>query len=100
MDLRDSISRPFKNLKHRLAKGSRKRKEGSGREDGREWREHDTEGGEAGQSSYPNPETGDVAEGGHGREENGDDSKRVVQVDPPASTPSILHGESGKPNSM
>jgi len=99
MDLRDSISRPFKNLKHRLAKGSRKRKEGSGREDGREWGEHDTEGGAAGQSSRPDPETGDVAEGGHGRKENDDDSKRV-KVDPPTSTPSILHGESGKSNSM
>lgn len=100
MDLRDSISRPFKNLKHRFAKGSRKRKEGSGREDGREWREHDTEGGEAGQSSRPHPETGGVAEGGRGREEHDDGSKRVVQVDPATFTPLTLHGESGKSNSM
>ena len=100
MDLQDSVLRPFKKLKHRLTKGSRKRKEISGREDNREAREHDTEGSETGQSSYLRPETKDVAESGPSREEKDGDSKKVVQVDPPTSTPSISHNDSGKPNSM
>ena len=100
MDLRDSLSRPFKKLKHRFVKGGRKRKEGTGREDSREGREHVTGGTEAGQSSYLHPETEDIAESGPSREEKDGDGKKVVQVDPPTSTPSISHSDSEKLNSM
>ena len=51
MDLRDSISKQFKGLKRRLAKGGRKRGEGPERE-------HDTEGSEIGQNKLP-PAPGD-----------------------------------------
>lgn len=94
-DLRGSILKPFKKLKHRLAKGSRKRKGESGGEDGRDGREHDTGGSETGQSSYLHPETEDVAEGGPSREEGEGNSKEVAQVDPPASMPSIPHNDNG-----
>jgi hypothetical protein len=100
MDFQDSISKPFKKLKHRLAKGSRKRKEGSGREDSREGREHDTEGIEAGQSSHLHPETEDVVGSGASREEKDGDGKKVVQVNPPTSMPPVPHSDSGKSNSM
>lgn len=92
MDLRDSISKPFKKLKHRLSKGSRKRKEGSGGEDIGDGREHDTEGRETDQSFHlPHPETGNVAETGLSQEKGEDNSKEVVQVDLPTPTPSISH---------
>ena len=100
MDLRESISKPFKKLRHRLAKGSRKRKEESGREDSREGREHDTEASEAGQSSYLHPEAEDEAESGPGREGKDGNSEKVIQADPSISMPSISHSDSGKPNSM
>lgn len=100
MDLRDSISRPFKKLKHRLTKGNRKRKDGSKSDDNRGGGGDGAEGSEAGQSSYLHPETEDVAESRPSQEEKDGDSKKVVQVDPPASTPSISHRDSGKPNGM
>ena len=89
MDFRDSISKPFKKLKRRLAKGSRKR------EDGPE-REHDTEASEAGQTSHPHPETEDVVESACSQKGNDGEGENVVQADPPTSTPSI---DNGKPNS-
>ena len=99
MDFRGSISKPFKKLKQRLTKGSRKRKEKSGREDSREGGEHDTDASGTGQSSYLQPETEDVVESGPSREERDGDGKKVVQVNPPTSMPSISHSDSGKPNS-
>jgi hypothetical protein len=89
MDFRDSILKPFKKLKRRFAKGSRKRGEGPGRE-------HDTEGSEPGQSSHQHPETEDVVESGPSQAENDGEGENVVQVDPPTSTPSI---DNEKPNS-
>ena len=100
MVFQGSILKPFKKLKQRLAKGSRKRKEESGREESREGREHNADATEAGQSSYLRPETEEATESGPGREEKDGDSKKVVQIDPPTSTPgSISHGDSGKPDS-
>ena len=80
MDLRDSISNPFKGLKRRLAKGNRKRAEGHGGE-------HDTEGSEAGQS--PRPETEDVVESGPSEKENDGKGEKDVQVHTPTPTPPI-----------
>ena len=87
MDLRDSISKPFKNLKRRVAKGNRKRAEGPERE-------HDTEGCETSQS--PHPEAEDVVESGPSQKENEGEGENVVQVHPPAPTPSI---DNEKPDS-
>ena len=99
MDLRKSLSKPFKKLKHRLTKGNRKRDGGSGREDSREGRETDVEGSEASQmSSRLHSEVGDMIESRPGREETSNDVKgkkfdRVVSL---TSSPSISHGgESG-----
>ena len=100
MDLRDSISKPFKKLKHRLRKGSRKQKEETGSDNNRGGRGHDTRGSEIGQSPHLHPQTEDVAESGPSREDQDGDSGEVVQVDPPTSTPSISYRDSGKPNSM
>ena len=95
MSLRDSISKPFKSLKRRLAKGSRKRGEGTERED-------DTEGSGTGQSSRLHLETEGVVESGPSQKENEGEGKNVVQVDPPTSTPSIDNerpdGERTKPS--
>ena len=88
MSLRDSISKPFKGLKHRLAKDNRKRGEGSGRE-------VDTEGTETGQSSHLHPEIEDVVEGGPGQKEDDGKGKNAIQVAPLTSTTSI---DSGKPD--
>ena len=100
MDLRNSISKPFKKLKNRLAKGSRKRKEGSKGDNSQKGRETDVEESEVYQSSHLHPGTEDVAKSGPSREENDGEGKKGVQVNPPTSTPSISHGDSGKPNSM
>ena len=87
MDLRDSISKPFKSLKRRLAKGSRKRGE-------EPRRELDTEGSESIQSSRLHLETEDVAESGPSQMENDGEGENVVQVDPSTSE-SV---DSGKPD--
>ena len=100
MDLRDSISKPFKKLKHRFKEHNRKRKDGSGSESNREGREHDAEESEAGQSSHLRQEIEDAAESRPSREEKGGKGKEVVQADPPTSTPSISHSDSGRLNSM
>jgi hypothetical protein len=92
MGIRDSVSKPFKKLKHRLARGSRKRDGGSGSESNREGRETDVEGSEASRrNSNLHPEVEGAVESGPSREGNGGDGKRVGQVDPPTSTPSISH---------
>lgn len=88
MDFSDSISKPFKRLKRRLAKGSRKQ-EGPGRE-------YDAEGGGTDQISRIHLETEDAVESGPSQKENYGEGENVVQVNPPASTPSI---DNGKPNS-
>jgi len=105
MGIRDSVSKPFKKLKNRLAEGIRRRKEGSRSDSHREGgetvaEETDAEESEAGQSSHLHPEIGVVAESGPSREENDGEGKEVVQVNPPTPTPSISHSDSGKPNSM
>ena len=82
MDIRDSISKPFKKLKRRFVKGSRKRVEGP-------QREHDTEGSETGQSSRPHLETEDVVESGPNQMENNGEGENA---DPPTSVPSIDNG--------
>ena len=100
MDLRDSLSKPFKKLKHRLTKSIRKRKEGSRSDSHREGGETEVEESEAGQSSHLNPETEDVAKSGPSREESDSKGKKAVEVNPPTSMPSISPIDSGKLNSM
>jgi len=98
MGIRDSISKPFKKLKNRLVEGIRKRREGG--DGSREGRGINVEGSESGQISRPHPEIEDVAESGPSRKEGDGKGKKAVQVNPPTSTPSISHIDSGKPNSM
>jgi hypothetical protein len=98
MDLRKSLSKPFKKLKHRLAEGHRKRDRGSRGEDDREGRGTDARGSETSQrSSHLHPEVEDVVESGPSRERECVEGEEVGQVNPPISTPSILHG--GQPGS-
>jgi len=97
MDLRDSVSKPFKKLKHRLTKGSRKRKEGSEGDKNREGKGTNVEGSGAGQSSHLHPETEGVATSGPSREENNGGGGNIVEVNPPTSAPPISHSD---PNSM
>ena len=100
MGIRDSLSKPFKKLKNRLAEGIRRRKEGSRSDSHREGGETDIEESEADQSSHLHPETEGVAKSGPSREENDGEGEKAVEVNPPTSTPSISHSVSGKPNSM
>jgi hypothetical protein len=95
MGIRDSVSKPFKKLKNRLAEGSRKRKEGS-KGDNNRGGETDVEESEADQGSNLHPETEDVTKSGASQEEGGG----VAQAIPSTSTPSISHSDSGKPNGM
>ena len=88
MGLRDSISKPFKGLKRRLAKGSRKRGEGPGREP-------DTEEGETGQSSRLHPEAEDMMESGPSQKGNDGEGENAVQANP--LSPST--DSDGKPSS-
>ena len=91
MDSQNVFLKPFKKLKHRLTRGSRKRDGGSGSENNREGRETDVEGSEASRrNSNLHPEVEDAVESGPSREGNDDgDGKEVEQADPPTSTPSI-----------
>ena len=98
--IRDSVSKPLKKLKHQLTESIRKRKEGSRNDSRREGGETDVGESEAGQSSRLNPQTEDMAKSGAGRKENDEEGNKVVQVNPPASTPSISYIDGGKPNSM
>ena len=72
MDVRDPISNPFKKLKRRFAKGSRKQGEGPGRE-------HDTGGSETGQSSRLHPEAEGVAKSGPGQKERSEEHTSELQ---------------------
>ena len=88
MDLRKSLSKPFKKLKHRLAEGNRKRDGRSGSENDREGRETDIEESEASQrNSRLHSEVEDVVESRPNQE--GDSThvkgKRIAQVDSSAS---------------
>jgi len=97
MGIRDSVSKPFKKLKNRLAEGIRRRKGGSRSDSHREGAEIDVEESEAGQSSHLHPETEGVAKSGPSREENDGEGENV---NPPTSTPSISHIDKGKLNGM
>jgi len=90
MDSRNIFLKPFKKLKHRFKRGSRKRDGGSGSENIREERETDVEGSEASRrNSNLHPEVEGAVESGPSREGNDGDGRKVEQVDPPTSTPSI-----------
>ena len=89
MDFRDSVSKPFKKLKGRFAKDSRRRGGVSGKD-------HDAEGSGTDQSSRLHLETENVMERGPSQKENDGKGKNVVQADPPTSAPSI---DNRKPNS-
>ena len=97
MDFRDSVSKPFKKLKHRFKEHRRKREEGS-RNDSRGGGEYDTEGSETGQSSRLPLETEAMAESGPSKEKKGGDDKKYFQGDPPTSAPSISPSDNAKPN--
>jgi len=97
MGIRDSVSKPFKKLKNRLAEDIRKRKEGSRSDSHREGGETDAEESEVCQSSHLHPDIEGVAESGPSREE---DDGEGENVNPPTSTPSISHTDNGKFNSM
>jgi len=100
MNLRDSVSKPFKKLKYRLVEGIRKRKEGSRSDSHREEGETDVEESEADQSFHLHSETESVAKTRPSREENDGEGGSAVQVNPPTSPPSISHKDSRKPDSM
>ena len=99
MGIRDSVSKPFKKLKNRFVEGIRKRRDGS-RSDSNRGGGTDAEESEADQSSHLYPETEEVANSGPSRAENDGEGKKVVEVNPPTSTPSISHIDGGKPDSM
>ena len=95
MDLRKTLLKPFKKLKHRLRGGSRKRDGRSGSENDREGTETDIEGSEASQrGSHLCSEVEDVVESGLNQEGDLSDvkGKKPGQVDLPTSTPSIPPG--------
>ena len=95
-----SLLKPFKKLKHRLARGSRKRDGGSGSESNRGERETNVEGSQAsGRTSHLHSEVDGGAVGsGPSLEGNGGDGRRVDQAHPPTSTPSVPHDR--EPDSM
>ena len=93
----DSVSKRFKRLKHRF-KERRHKREGGSRSDSRGRGEDDNEASETGQSSHLPPEAKDMAESRPGREKEDGDDRKVVQVDPPTSAPSISPGDGGKLN--
>ena len=97
MNLGDSVSKPFKKLKHRFKEHRRKQKEGS-RSDNPGGGEYDTEGSETGQSSRLPPEVERMVESGPSGGKKDDGDKKAVQVDPPTSAPSIPTGDDKKLN--
>ena len=99
MDFVDSVSKPFKKLKHRFKK-HRDKREGGPRGDNRGAAEHNTEGSETGQSSRSPPEAEAMAEGQPSGEKKDGDDKEVVQGDPPTSGPSISPTDNAKLNGM
>jgi hypothetical protein len=83
MDLRKSLSKPFKKARRKLAEVGRKR-------DKKSRREPDVEGSEASQrSSRLYLEAEDAVESGPSREGDDVSGEDVGWVDPPASTLSI-----------
>ena len=97
MDFVDSVSKPFKKLKHRF-KEHRHKREGGSRGDSRGWGEHNTEGSQTGQSSLPPPEAEGMVESGPSGEKRDGDDREIVQDDPPTSGPSISPSDNAKPN--
>jgi len=92
MDSRNAFLKPFKKLKHRLTRGSRKRDGGSGSESNREGRDTGLDGNETSRSnSNLHPEVEDAVEIGPGREGNDGGGRKVEQADPPTSTSSISY---------
>jgi hypothetical protein len=100
MGIRDSVSKPFKKLKHRLTEGTRKREEGSRSDSHLEGRKPDVEECEAGQSSHLYPKSEDVTKSGPSREDNNGEGEQPIQVNPPTSARPISHGDSSKPDGM
>ena len=97
MDSKNPFLKPFKGLKRRLTRGSRKREGKFGSESGREGRETDTEGSDTSRrNSQQHPRVEGVVESGPSREANSEG--KAVQADPPTSAPSISHDED--PNGM
>jgi len=96
MDLRKSLSKPFKKLKDKFPGGGHKRDGRSASKDSRGGGVADIEGGEVSQRNSFLPSEvsieGSVG-GGPGGEGSNVDGKKVVlvDVDPPVSTPSISH---------
>jgi hypothetical protein len=100
MGIRDSVSKPFKKLKHRLAEGIHKPEEGSRSDSHLERRKTDAEESEAGQSSHLYPKSEDVTKSGPSREDNDSEGEQPIQVNPPTSARPISHGDSSKPDGM
>jgi len=100
MGIRDSVSKPFKKLKNRLAEGVHRRKEGPEGDSHHEGEEIDAEESEAGQSSHLHPETEGVAKSGPSQGENDSKGGKAVEVNPPTSAPSISHNDGEEPNGM
>ena len=102
MDLRKSLSKPFKKLKDKLPGGGRKRDGGSGSENRRKAEEADFEGSEASRrNSYLHSEVDikGVAESGPSQDGNNASGEGAALVDdPPASTPPI--SQSRNPDGM
>ena len=95
MDLRKTLLKPFKKLKHRLRGGSRKGDGRSGSESGREGTETDIEGSDASQrGSHLHSEVEDVVESGPNQEGDLSDvkGKKPGQVDSSPFTPPISSG--------
>ena len=97
MDFVDSVSKPFKKLKHRFKEHRRKSGKGS-RSGSRGGEEHDIEGSEIGQSSCPPLKAQGMAKSGPSGEKKDDNDKKVVQGDPPTSAPSISPSDNGESN--
>ena len=95
MDFRKSFSKPFKKLKHRLTEGNRRPDGRSRRDDNKEGRGTNVEGGEADRrNSGLHSEVESVVESRPDREENSNDvgGKDVERVNSSTSSPSIPHG--------
>jgi len=100
MDVRDSVSKPFKKMKNRLAKVIHKRKEGSRGDSRQEGGGTDVEESEVSQSSHLHSETEGAVKSGPSREENDGGGGKAVEVNPPTSAPSVSHSDGGEPNGM
>ena len=91
MDLRKSLSKPFKKVKQKLARRSHKQDSGSGSKNDRDRREADIEGTETSQRSSRLHSEVEAAESGPNREDSNDvKGKEVDRVDSPIPQPPIL----------